>query len=348
MNWRSVLVICCNNIGLHEVNLIDLNPSIPLDVRSLLHFACKLLLKCLHSCALVHITKLLGLKRITALGSRHHFRYIPRVAPIELTAARLVLLVSMAPRRTRAMAAAEQEVANGSSQLSSPPATPASAKGRTTKRQKQLPNKKSQSVKSEPISPVVAPANTRKRARASPDHDRILDELPHNLGSIPTPDGSDEIEQAQALPKKRARRSAKSAEVKVEPEDIQALAQKVGIATPADVEKPAKTKQTKKNKYGFMPGQSPYPDWPHPTPEECYEVERLLSKEHGRVKPPDQIPVPSVTVAGCGEVPSVLDALIRTRLSAATSGTNSSRAFQGLVKRFGTIKEGIGKGSVGE
>ena len=38
--------------------------------------------------------------------------------------------------------------------------------------------------------------------------------------------------------------------------------------------------------------------------------------------------------------------MVRTRLSANTTNKNSNSAFQGLVARFGTLKEGIGKGSV--
>jgi endonuclease III len=107
-----------------------------------------------------------------------------------------------------------------------------------------------------------------------------------------------------------------------------------------------KAKTAKSNTYGLKAGETPFPDWPHPTPEECHEVTQLLSKVHGEVKAPKTIPVPSLTVTGCGEVPSVLDALIRTRLSAATTGGNSARAFKGLVQTFGVLKEGIGKGSV--
>ena len=102
----------------------------------------------------------------------------------------------------------------------------------------------------------------------------------------------------------------------------------------------------KKNLYGFSPGQSPYPNYPRPTPAECQEVCDILSKTHGKVQQPKTIPRPSLNNSGCGEVPSVLDALVRTRLSAATNNQNSSRAFRGLVERFGVIKEGIGKGSV--
>jgi endonuclease III len=83
-----------------------------------------------------------------------------------------------------------------------------------------------------------------------------------------------------------------------------------------------------------------------PTVEACREVQDLLSEAHGRVEPPREIPPPSLDVTGCGEVPSVLDAMIRTRLSASTTTTNAKYAFQGLVQRYGILEEGIGKGSV--
>ncbi|KAI4150003.1 MAG: hypothetical protein LQ340_004323 [Diploschistes diacapsis] len=108
----------------------------------------------------------------------------------------------------------------------------------------------------------------------------------------------------------------------------------------------AKLDPAKKNLYGFSPGQSPYPGYDHPTPAECKEVCDILSKAHGKVQKPKTIPQPSLNNSGCGEVPSVLDALIRTRLSAATNNQNSSRAFRGLVEKFGIIQEGVGKGSV--
>ena len=107
-----------------------------------------------------------------------------------------------------------------------------------------------------------------------------------------------------------------------------------------------KAERAKANPYGLSPGQSPYPTYQHPTPEECWDVHDRLSAIHGTVKAPKTVPVPSLNSSGCGEVPSVLDALIRTRLSAATNNENSSRAFRGLVEKFGIIKEGVGKGSV--
>ena len=296
----------------------------------------------------------------------------------------------MAPRKTRASAAAESTATVPEpQQLSSPPQTPAALPKRATRTRKPT-SPKSVEVKKEPAkkSPksLVSPASTRKRARATDEELPELDELPHGLGHVVAPDGSEEpsaaAKKAASPPKKRARRSPKTSQAKEDVSDVVDASPALKTESPpskkragrakkapqikADPEEskdpkpetgdiaspvpsvPAKGAKLKKNKYGFMPGQTPYPDYPHPTPEECYEVNRILSKVHGKVKQPEAIPVPSVTVAGCGEVPSILDALIRTRLSAATTNTNSSRAFQGLVKTFGTIKDGIGKGSVSE
>lgn len=134
--------------------------------------------------------------------------------------------------------------------------------------------------------------------------------------------------------------------------------QQAGIQKPTHESKPAtvnaknktgsgKRKDGGKSKaYGLTPGITPFPNWVRPIPAECEEVNRLLSSVHGNITPPTTIPEPSLTVTGCGEVPSVLDALIRTLLSGATTSANSAMAFNGLVQKFGVLEEGIGKGSV--
>ena len=236
----------------------------------------------------------------------------------------------MVARRTRSSAAEPQKIA-------SPPPTPAPPAKRGTKRSKPA---ESPEVKAED-SPTTPPAKTQKRTRGSVKKEPAVEELPHNLGSLPSPD-TDE----QPPTKKRASRSTKATPVKAEPKELAQLAEKAGIVDEESPKSAKKAKKEKSNKYGLSPGQTPYPDWPHPTPEECHEVVRLLSKVHGTVSAPKEIKPPSLEVAGCGEVPSVLDALIRTRLSAATTNANSSRAFQSLVKTFGTLSEGVGKGSV--
>ncbi|KAJ4381024.1 hypothetical protein N0V86_003371 [Didymella sp. IMI 355093] len=229
-----------------------------------------------------------------------------------------------------ATAASLKDVKDESVQLSSlpssPPATPKPAKSHKRK-----------AIKEEDATPdkALATQKSAKRAKRMKKEEGVED-LPHNLGAIPdlTPSEDDEVPSAKKT--KKVAKPKKAAKAKNE-----AVDQLVDKATTTDKKTPKK-----KASYGLTPGQTPYPNYPHPTAEECEEVTRILSKVHGEVTMPKEIPLPSLEVSGCGEVPSVLDALIRTRLSAATSGANSSRAFAGLVKRFGILQSGVGKGSV--
>lgn len=108
-----------------------------------------------------------------------------------------------------------------------------------------------------------------------------------------------------------------------------------------------KTQSSKKTtKYKLMPGETPFPDWSAPTPEQCADVVHRLESWHGKKEAPKVIPTPSLENSGCGEVPSILDALIRTLLSAATNRRNSSAAFRNIVEKYGILKAGIGEGSV--
>ncbi|KAI9844800.1 MAG: hypothetical protein M1838_002036 [Thelocarpon superellum] len=186
-------------------------------------------------------------------------------------------------------------------------------------------------------SKAATPARKRKRGAAVKLEEDIND-LPHNLGKRVTKETA--AADAKNTPAgRRSKRVATRQPPQAGPAEEAALAD--------DVTSPKKKRGTAKaNPYGIVLGEDPFPDWPHPTPEECQKVTDLLSELHGVVVAPTTIPVPSITVSGCGEVPSVLDALIRTVLSAATTGTNSARAFQGLVAEFGLIDKGIGKGSV--
>ena len=121
---------------------------------------------------------------------------------------------------------------------------------------------------------------------------------------------------------------------------------KVGDLIDAAGNIPKKERKKKANKYGLTPGSSPFPDFAMPTPEACEEVNQLLSKLHGEVKPPDVIPPPSMEVTGCGEVPDLLDAILRTLLSASTTANNSNLALKGLKDKFGLRTSGVGQGSV--
>lgn len=173
-----------------------------------------------------------------------------------------------------------------------------------------------------------------------------FNDLPHNMGSIPIMAYAD---TKPAFPlagseKENESLSGNGTQLAV---DIQTTVDKTTtkIATSSTVQTTPRRK-IKKTTYGLTPGVSPFPEFTRPSPEECEEVNRLLSSIHGEITAPTTIPEPSLTVTGCGEVPSVLDALILTLLSGATTGKNSAMAFNGLVQRFGIISEGIGKGSV--
>ncbi|CAF9912038.1 MAG: hypothetical protein GOMPHAMPRED_007531 [Gomphillus americanus] len=127
-------------------------------------------------------------------------------------------------------------------------------------------------------------------------------------------------------------------------EEAARVAKKIQTDPDASDLSPSKAKTSKT--YNLTPGASPYPSYNRPTPEECHNVNKILTATHGRKTAPKAIPAPNLQSSGCGEVPSVLDALVRTRLSANTNNANSSRAFRGLVERFGILKQGVGKGSV--
>ncbi|CAD6593392.1 MAG: hypothetical protein ASARMPRED_007444 [Alectoria sarmentosa] len=106
-------------------------------------------------------------------------------------------------------------------------------------------------------------------------------------------------------------------------------------------------KKSKKDPYGLTQGVTPFPNWSRPTAEECQEVHDILWHRHkNEVSPqPKTIPPPSEFVAGCGEVRSILDALIRTKLGASTTFDHANAAYRGMVARYGIIQSGVGKGS---
>lgn len=177
--------------------------------------------------------------------------------------------------------------------------------------------------------------------------DNAPQELPHNLGLVP---GS-LAAKTGLVPALESNDSDKENQTPkdedVSSADIQVVVDTV-VTTADDQKTPdpaTKSAKAKRPAYRLTPGKTPYPDLHRPTRQECEEVNRLLVEVHGEAKPPPKLE-PSLSIAGCGEVPCVLDALIRTLLSGATSGNNSAMAFDGLVKRFGILQEGLGKGSV--
>lgn len=83
------------------------------------------------------------------------------------------------------------------------------------------------------------------------------------------------------------------------------------------------------------PTLSPFPDYERPSREDCRLVCDALASVHGRPQRPSELKDSDHRGASCGQVPDVLDALIRTILSQNTSNANSARAKKGLDDAFG-------------
>ncbi|ATY61778.1 GPD family base excision DNA repair [Cordyceps militaris] len=79
---------------------------------------------------------------------------------------------------------------------------------------------------------------------------------------------------------------------------------------------------------------TPFPDFARPTPADCALAHEILVALHGARARPAQV-VASRTTAGCGDSPSVLDALVRTILSQNTSSANSTRAKRSMDAAYG-------------
>lgn len=86
---------------------------------------------------------------------------------------------------------------------------------------------------------------------------------------------------------------------------------------------------------------TPFPRFQGPSAESCTKVHSLLVQEHGPCPQPEEIPPPSLKVAGCGQVRQVCDALLRTVLSTNTQFDNADKAVQGLYKAVGTVTENL-------
>jgi endonuclease III len=232
-------------------------------------------------------------------------------------------------------------------QLSSPPATPAPS-SRKSKADATKSTKTARKIKKESSAQAPTPKSSRKPDNHDPKIEEDLDELPHNLGkrlrpTPATPSANDES------PMKKLKKPSKDIKKQLDDPKNQIIADMLvsqfadsGAAQAEPLLKKAK-KGKKDTTYGHTPGSTPFPDYARPTPEECREVTKLLSTVHGKVQAPKTVQQGSMTVAGCGEVPHVLEALIRTRLSANTNSDNSSRAFQGIVKTYGTVTDRAGR-----
>ncbi|KAI9638703.1 base excision DNA repair protein [Dioszegia hungarica] len=108
--------------------------------------------------------------------------------------------------------------------------------------------------------------------------------------------------------------------------------------TPKSAKSPATLRDRKLNNHTKFSSSSIFPTFLHPTPEECKLAHSILSRLHGERIRPAQV-VASKERAGCGDSPSVLDALVRTILSQNTSDANSTRAKLSMDAAYGGSDE---------
>ena len=90
----------------------------------------------------------------------------------------------------------------------------------------------------------------------------------------------------------------------------------------------------KKKQHDKSTLSEPFPTFSRPTPDECRLAHSILSSIHGARVRPTEVVAPT-NRAGCGDSPSVLDALVRTILSQNTSDVNSTRAMMSMNKAYG-------------
>jgi endonuclease III len=91
---------------------------------------------------------------------------------------------------------------------------------------------------------------------------------------------------------------------------------------------------------------SPFPDHTAPSSQDCERVHALLTELHGKVKQPDGPNRISLDRAGCGDAPSVLDAMLRTLISGNLAMEQANKVVRSLVEVFGVTPNGIGTGSI--
>lgn len=98
--------------------------------------------------------------------------------------------------------------------------------------------------------------------------------------------------------------------------------------------------------YAGVPwGETPWPDLNRPSAADCEEVYAILSAQHAdgnlKYERPAKIPPPSLEIAGCGETQLILDGLIRTILSGATTMKNANSAIQSVANFYGTVTKSV-------
>ncbi|KAL1594355.1 hypothetical protein SLS60_010115 [Paraconiothyrium brasiliense] len=190
-------------------------------------------------------------------------------------------------------------------------------KASTPVKPEQSPTKIKQETNS-PTKPIVTGSKRSGQIPAPRRSKRIKTEGDQQTGLL-SPSGSGDssaTSEVDLKPRTKAKGKGKSAEK----EAIKGLSSK------------------KLEAYFKTANQSPFPTFKHPTKDEAKLAHRILASLHGERKRPKEV-VASKDRAGCGDSPSVLDALVRTILSQNTSDKNSTRAKRNMDEVYGGSDE---------
>lgn len=217
--------------------------------------------------------------------------------------------------------------------------------------------------------PLTSKSSSTKRKRATSESVVDTNDLPHGLGKLRS-------KSKATVAKGGTSKSRQSKKTKIEKTALPGLNASVreGEHKEDSLLKKTKTGKSKAQKHlnsdqpilltrlmpdssKFVPGkqardyrhrwgETPFPEFTAVTTEAYQTVNDLLTSQHGKKEAPAAIPPPSQTFAGCGETPCIIDALIRTRISANVDGKQTSVVIQNMLDTFGSKKTGTGKDSI--
>jgi len=183
-------------------------------------------------------------------------------------------------------------------------------------------------------------AAKRKSKTVKEEDDQIKDEPDVKTENDTTPQKRKRGAAATQRPSKKPK-----TETDIKKEDVDAVIdsvlpefEKKYTSSEKKGSKPADLQMKKLSAYSAHANQSPFPDFKHPTPQECKLAHKILQDLHGKRVRPDEVKA-SKDHAGCGDSPSVLDALVRTILSQNTSDVNSTRAKKSMDVVYGGSDE---------
>ncbi|OTB04545.1 hypothetical protein M426DRAFT_320666 [Hypoxylon sp. CI-4A] len=186
-----------------------------------------------------------------------------------------------------------------------------------------------------PAKPLAAPAQKRKRAKIE---DEETSKIQPSTKSIKIKKSSSSSPSAPSpshtLAQVKLETSSPKKEVKGNKKDGRESSKEDNSSSSSKTTKEADLRAKKLKSYTQFANKSPFPEFPRPTPEECHRAYDVLAALHGERQRPEKVSAPADR-AGCGDSPSVLDALVRTILSQNTSNKNSTRAKLDMDEVYG-------------